>query len=80
MRDRFLRTLVVLGAAVWFITELLSGFDAIRRAPLIVCWIVVIAAAVILAKGSRQREKRSHVNAARRGPGGAPCATNRGSI
>ncbi len=73
MRDRFLRTLVVLGAAVWFITELLSGFDAIRRAPLIVCWIVVIAAAVILAKGSRQREKRSHeCERGTQGPRGRP--------
>ena len=59
MRDRFLRALVLLGAAVWFITELLSGFDAIRRAPLIVCWILAIAAAVILAKASRQGERRS---------------------
>ena len=60
MRDRFLRALVLLGAAVWFITELLSGFDAIRRAPLIVCWLLAAAAAVILAKKSRGAEKRSH--------------------
>jgi hypothetical protein len=54
LRDRFLRALVLLGAAVWFITELLSGFDAIRRAPLIVCWL--LAAAVILAKRSHDRK------------------------
>jgi hypothetical protein len=59
LRDRFLRALVLLGAAVWFITELLSGFDAIRRAPLIVCWLMA-GVAVILAKRSRQGEKRSH--------------------
>lgn len=48
MRDRFLRTLVFLGAAVWLITELLSSFQAIRRAPLLVCWILA-AAAIIFA-------------------------------
>jgi 4-amino-4-deoxy-L-arabinose transferase-like glycosyltransferase len=58
LRDRFLRALVLLGAAVWFITELLSGFDAIRRAPLIVCWILAGAAAVILAR--RSHDKQSH--------------------
>ena len=46
MRDRALRALVLVGAAVWFITELLSGFDAIRRAPLIICWLLALAAAV----------------------------------
>jgi hypothetical protein len=56
LRDRFLRALVLLGAAVWFITELLSGFDAIRRAPLIVCWLLAAAAAVVLAKQSHDRE------------------------
>ena len=60
MRDRFLRALVLLGAAVWFITELLSGIDALRRAALIVCWTLAIAAAAILAKGKRYFEKRSH--------------------
>ena len=54
MRDRFLRALVLLGAAVWFITEVLSGFDAIRRAPLIVCWL--LAAAAILARRSHDRK------------------------
>jgi len=60
LRDRFLRALVLLGAAVWFITELLSGIDALRRAALIVCWTLAIAAAAILAKGKRYFEKRSH--------------------
>jgi len=53
LRDRFLRALVLLGAAVCFITELLSGFDVIRRAPLIVCWLLAAAAAIaIFRKGS----------------------------
>jgi hypothetical protein len=61
LRDRFLRALVLLGAAVWFITELLSGFDAVRREPLIVCWTFVIAAAaVILAKPPMPPVEQSH--------------------
>ena len=59
MRDRFLRALVLLGAAVWFITELLSGFDAIRRAPLIVCWLLA-AAAVFVTLRHDHFAKRSH--------------------
>jgi Dolichyl-phosphate-mannose-protein mannosyltransferase len=45
LRDRILRALVLLGAAVWLITELLSGFNATRQAPLIICWLLLGAMA-----------------------------------
>src|SRR5213082_388446 len=47
IRDRFLRGLVLFGAAVAISTEAASAFRLIRRAPLIVFWAVVIVAALL---------------------------------
>jgi hypothetical protein len=41
MRERFLMALVCFGIALVLITETLSLFQGIRRAPLIVCWTLV---------------------------------------
>ena len=46
-RDLFLRAIVMLGVAVFAITELLSAFGAIHRVPLLVCWIAVAIAGVV---------------------------------
>jgi hypothetical protein len=45
MRDFFLRGCVVLGVATALITELLSPFHMLRRGPLIVAWIPILALA-----------------------------------
>jgi 4-amino-4-deoxy-L-arabinose transferase-like glycosyltransferase len=46
-RDRFLRAIVLIGVAGFAITELLSAFGAIRRVPLLLCWMVVAVAGVV---------------------------------
>src|SRR2546430_11355857 len=46
-RDRFLRALVVFGLALFLITELLSPFSLVRPVPLIICWTVIFAAALV---------------------------------
>jgi len=53
MRDRLIRTIVLLGVALVAITEVLSAVGAIRRGWLIVCWAVV--AALIVVWWRRQR-------------------------
>jgi hypothetical protein len=45
-RDRFLRGLVLLGVALFAVTELLSAFDLLRRIPLLACWLAVLVAGV----------------------------------
>ncbi len=54
-RDRFLRGLVLFGIAQAAITELLSAFSLLRRGPLILCWMFVIAIALIAAWKQRFR-------------------------
>jgi 4-amino-4-deoxy-L-arabinose transferase-like glycosyltransferase len=49
-RDRFLRALVLLGAATFLITELLSLFHALRFPGLLICWGIVAVAAVIFCR------------------------------
>src|SRR5271156_2067649 len=46
-RDQFLRALVILGAALWFSTELLGAIHQLRRGPLVIWWSAVAIAAVI---------------------------------
>jgi Dolichyl-phosphate-mannose-protein mannosyltransferase len=48
-RDLVLRATVVVGAAVWAITETLSVFGAVRRIPLAIAWIAVFTAGSALA-------------------------------
>src|SRR6185369_4745515 len=60
MRDRLIRTIVLLGVALVAITEVLSAVGAIRRGWLIVCWTVA-AAFIILW----WRRERSPVNLSR---------------
>jgi hypothetical protein len=50
LRDRFLRALVLFGVALVVITEILGAFDLIRRGPLILCWVLVLMAALAAAK------------------------------
>ncbi len=57
-RDAFLRAIVVFGAALTAITELLSLFGAIRAAPLTICWIVVAAVALAIHIKRRTRPSR----------------------
>jgi hypothetical protein len=52
-RDLFLRAIVLIGVAVFAITELLSAFAAIHRIPLLVCWILAAAAGAVLYARSR---------------------------
>ena len=57
-RDLFLRAIVMLGVAVFAITELLSAFGAIHRVPLLVCWILVaIAGGVFFARSNLRSPK-----------------------
>jgi len=46
IRDRFLRALVLFGAALAVITESLAAIGAIQRAPLILCWSAVLLIAL----------------------------------
>ena len=46
-RDFLLRAIVLIGVAVFAITELLSAFAAIHRFPLLVCWILAAAAGAV---------------------------------
>jgi hypothetical protein len=48
-RDLVLRATVLVCAAVWAITETLSLFGAVRRIPLAIAWIAVLAAGFVLA-------------------------------
>jgi len=48
-RDALLRVLVVCGGALILITEGLSVFGALRRVPLLLCWIVLLFAGVVWA-------------------------------
>jgi Dolichyl-phosphate-mannose-protein mannosyltransferase len=48
-RDLVLRATVLAGAAVWAITETLSLFGGLRRVPLAIAWIAVLAIGPILA-------------------------------
>ena len=50
VRDRILRAIVLFGAALLFITETLSAFNALSRGPLIAAWLVVIAVALMFSK------------------------------
>jgi 4-amino-4-deoxy-L-arabinose transferase-like glycosyltransferase len=52
-RDRFLRAAVAFGLTIVLITELLSAFGALRRAPMIAAWSVALLAA--MARGWRAR-------------------------
>jgi hypothetical protein len=45
LRDFFLRALVLFGAVVVFLTEILSPFQLLRRAPLAAAWLAVALAA-----------------------------------
>jgi hypothetical protein len=47
VRDQFLRAVVVFGAALVIITELLSVLQLIRRGPLLLFWSAVFAAALV---------------------------------
>ena len=46
VRDFFLRACVALGIAVGLLTEILSPFHLMRRGPLIVSWLVILALAL----------------------------------
>jgi len=46
-RDRFLRALVAFGVILLVITEVLSALNALRRGPLIFCWMTAPTAAFI---------------------------------
>src|SRR6266446_5312538 len=46
-RDRSLRAVVVFGVALFLVTESLSTFSLIRPVPLMVCWVAIIAAALL---------------------------------
>jgi hypothetical protein len=48
VRDSFLRGIVILGVALLFVSEGLSAIDALTRGPLIVAWLVVIAAVLAI--------------------------------
>jgi hypothetical protein len=48
LRDLFLRALVLFGAIVVVLTEILSPFQLLRRAPLTAAWLVVALAAAAL--------------------------------
>jgi hypothetical protein len=50
-RDRLLRALVVFAGVLFGITEWLSLFAALRRAPLLVSWLAVIGLAFAGALG-----------------------------
>jgi 4-amino-4-deoxy-L-arabinose transferase-like glycosyltransferase len=57
-RDLFLRAIVMLGVAVFAMTELLGVFGAIHPVPLLVCWIALaIAGVVFVAKSNLRRPK-----------------------
>ncbi len=43
LRNSFLRTLVLLGTATALTTEILSAFHLLRRGPLVVAWLLVMA-------------------------------------
>ena len=48
LRDLLLRALVLFGAVVVFLTEILSPFHLLRRAPLTTAWLAVALAAAAL--------------------------------
>jgi len=48
IRDLFLRAVVAAGVAGFAITEVLGAFGAIRRIPLLLCWMAVVAGAVFM--------------------------------
>ncbi len=52
-RDRSLRGLVIFGLALVVITELLSALHAIRRWPLIGCWVAVVTTCAVWARRGR---------------------------
>ncbi len=62
VRDRFLRAVTVGGVLVWAITEALSPFAALRRAPLAIAWSLVLAAsgigAALRLHSARRRARR----------------------
>ena len=54
-RDRFLRAVVVFGVALFLVTESLSAFSLIRPVPLLLCWVAIIAGALLWAVKARRR-------------------------
>jgi hypothetical protein len=48
VRDRFLRGIVLFGLALPLITETLSAFTALTRGPLIVAWLLLVAATLTI--------------------------------
>jgi len=58
LRDFFLRGLVLFGAVVVLLTEALSPFHLLRRAPLTAAWLAVALAAAALLYFRRPRFPR----------------------
>jgi hypothetical protein len=50
IRDGALRAAVLIGVAVFAITETLSVFGAVRRVPLLAAWIAVASAVIVTAR------------------------------
>jgi hypothetical protein len=68
LRDHLLRAIILVGVAVYTITEFLSLFGAIHRIPLLGCWtLVAIGAAVYYARRPRGLFK-SRISGAIRDP------------
>ncbi len=53
IRERFLRSVVVFGAALVVITESLGAFDLLRRGPLVLCWLAVLLSTVFAVRRKR---------------------------
>jgi hypothetical protein len=79
-RDLFLRAIVLIGVAVFAITELLSAFEAIHRIPLLICWIVVAAVGAVLYVRSRSAPFALRIPEAARDPVVALCTLGTAAI
>jgi 4-amino-4-deoxy-L-arabinose transferase-like glycosyltransferase len=64
MRLLLLRAMVVLGAAIWAVTELLSAFHLLRRGPLIATWAVLAlsAGAVVTRRAGAVRHPMPRID------------------